>query len=172
MASSTVNPFDWPCSKKKLRAICLDLGLVANNGTAAEQAHTIMQCFAGCRKLLEKWRDETKLMFPNRLDLLQMIPKPEIIDVMWLLGGVLEHDTCATAQSLGYKLQHMIFAIVRDKDVPSNELMLYQGECHNHLQCVWFEHVSIILGDVWRLEVDSKPLTCYLLLEQDINLGW
>jgi hypothetical protein len=61
---------------------------LAKDGTVAEQSRAIIQCFAGCCKLLEQWRDETELMFPNRLDLLQLIPKPETIDVTRLLGGV------------------------------------------------------------------------------------
>jgi hypothetical protein len=36
---------------KKPKAICLDLGLLAKDGTAAEQSHAIIQCFAECCKL-------------------------------------------------------------------------------------------------------------------------
>jgi hypothetical protein len=127
---------------KELKGICLDLGLLTKDGTAAEQSRAIIQCFAGCCKLLEQWRDETELMFPNRLDLLQLIPKPETIDVTQLLGGVIEHDTCATARSLGYKLQDTIFDFAREKNAPNEKLKLYQGECHNHTRCVWFGHIS------------------------------
>ena len=37
-------------------------------------------------------------------------------------------------------------AIAKDKDMPSNKMKLYQGECHNHIQCIWFEDISNYLG--------------------------
>ena len=131
---------------KKLKAICLDLGLLAKDGTAAEQSRAIIQCFAGCCKLLEQWRDETELMFPNRLDLLQLIPKPETIDVTWHPGGVIKHDTHATAWSLGYKLQDTMIGIASGNNTPSSKLKLYQGKCRTDTWCAWFGHISVILN--------------------------
>jgi hypothetical protein len=85
-------------------------------------------------------------MLPNRLNLLQLIPKPETFYIAWLLGGIIKHDTCDTVQSLGYKLEDMIFAIAKENNMPSNKLKLYQGDCHNHTWCVWFGHISNYLG--------------------------
>ncbi len=84
-------------------------------------------------------------MFPNRLDLLQLIPKPETIDVTRLLGGVIEHDTCATARSLGYKLQDTIFAIARENNMPSNKLSYIKVNATTILDVFGLDTSPIIL---------------------------
>ncbi len=56
---------------KKLHAICLDLGLAAKDGTTAEQARAIIQCFAECRKLLEQLKVICCRLFQNQRPLMR-----------------------------------------------------------------------------------------------------
>ena len=80
---------------------------------------------------LKRWKEVTALEFPDRLDLLEMIPDPKEIDLDKLgKQGTLTTDTCNTAQKVRRILVTHINGDVNEQD------------CMHHLRNVWINGVA------------------------------
>ena len=73
-------------------------------------------------------------MFPQRQDLIDMIPDPSDMSPTKLLGGMVSTDTCNTARLTRQTLCDAIIQEGRDAGLVDNELNMYQGNCHQHLR--------------------------------------
>ena len=80
-----------------LNSICLSCSIIANDGTAEEQAFAIISLFQEFKQLLDDWREVTLGNYPNRPDLHKQIPPSTSMCRSKLLGGMLSTDTCPTA---------------------------------------------------------------------------
>ena len=92
----------------KFRIICISGSIIAEGGTADDQAQATISEFDEIRHLLQEWRDITANMYSDGRDLLDGLPDPKEIDFIKLLGGMLSHDTCPTNQLKGLKLADII----------------------------------------------------------------
>ena len=81
-----------------LRSICLSGSIIAEDSTAENQSRAIISSFTKSSQLLANWIKTTAEMFPDRDDLLDLIPKPSSICVSKLLKGMVSTDTCNTTQ--------------------------------------------------------------------------
>jgi hypothetical protein len=81
-----------------LKSICLSGSIIAEDLTAQEQSRSIIASFGEAGQLLREWKDVTSEMFPNRQDLIDMIPDPSGMSPTKLLGGMVSTDTCNTAR--------------------------------------------------------------------------
>ena len=79
------------------QSICLSGSIIAEDSTAQEQSRAIIASFGESGQLLHEWKDVTSEMFPNRHDLIDMIPNPSDMAPTKLLGGMVSTDTCNTA---------------------------------------------------------------------------
>ena len=59
---------------EELKSICLSCSIIAEDGTAEEQARAIMASFAEFAQLLDDWREATMHLFSVGADLLNAIP--------------------------------------------------------------------------------------------------
>ena len=84
-------------SDGELKSICLYSSIIACDGTAEEQACTIIALFQEFKQLLDYWREVTLENYPNQPDLHKQIPPSTSMCPSKLLGGMLSTDTCSTA---------------------------------------------------------------------------
>ncbi len=78
-------------------------------------------------------------MFPNRPDLLDMIPDPDGMSPTKLLVGMVSTDTCNTARLTRQTLCDTIIQEGRDMGLDNDMLTVYQGNCHQHLRNILVE---------------------------------
>ena len=86
----------------------------------------------GLKKRLSRWREVTAREFPDRPDLLDMIPAPDGISIKKLNKGTINTDTCNAAQ----KDRRLLVQEAGD------DVTIYQQDCMQHLRCVWINGVS------------------------------
>ena len=87
------------------------------------------------KQRLARWKEITKREFPNRPDLLEMIPSPDSINVDKLgKGGTITTDTCNAAQKVRRLLVEYINGTVNEQD------------CMQHLRNVWINGVAIAVN--------------------------
>ena len=86
------------------------------------------------KQSLKRWREVTAREFPNRPDLLQMIPTPNGIDIEKLgNGGALSSDTCNSAR----KTRQFLVELIEKQDGIAHEV-----DCVQYRHCVWFDGAS------------------------------
>jgi len=68
----------------QLMTICLDGAIIAEDSTVDQQSRSILALFTESSRLLEKWHHETECMFPNCPNLLEAIPDPSLVDIMYV----------------------------------------------------------------------------------------
>ena len=88
-------------------------------------------------------------MYLNKPELLEALSDPDNINVVKFLNSMLNHNTCVTAQSLGFKLADIIVEKGRDKGFDEPELVIHQAHCFNHLCNIWIGAVENILLKRW-----------------------
>jgi hypothetical protein len=80
------------------QSISLSGSIIAEDSTVEEQSQAIIASFGEAGQLLREWKEVMLQMFPSRQDMLDMIPEPEDMSPMKLLGGMVSIDTCNTAR--------------------------------------------------------------------------
>ncbi len=98
-----------------LRSICLLGSIIAEDSTAENQSRVIISSFTESSQLLANWIKTTAEMFPDRDDLLDLIPKPSSMCVPKLLKGMVSTDTCNTAQLTRSTIIEHIYRICRER---------------------------------------------------------
>ena len=63
-----------PKSKEGHKCVSLSSAIIPEGKLAASGVTAISQAFCEGRTLLEEWKKETQRMYPNRPDLMQLIP--------------------------------------------------------------------------------------------------
>ena len=145
----------------EFRTICVSGSIISEDGTADKQARAIISEFDTCRRLLQEWRDKTEEMYANDPELLAALSNPDDINIAKLLNGMLNHDTCATAQSLGFKLATFIVEKGREDGLGEDQLVIHQAHCFNHLRNIWMGAVELYLTkkmiDVFKHDLELIP---------------
>ena len=85
-----------------------------------------------CR--LKRWKEVTAREFPDRPDLLEMIPDPDSIDIKKLTAGCVTTDTCNSAR----KSRRIIVEMVAQLDGG----VVHEQDCFHHLRNVWINGVA------------------------------
>jgi hypothetical protein len=130
------------------KSICLSGSIIAEDSTAEEQSRAIIAFFGEAGQLLQEWKDVTLEMFPQRQDLIDMIPDPSDMSPTKLLGGMVSTDTCNTAQLTRQTLCDAIIKEGREAGLEDDKLLMFQGNCHQHLRN--------ILADAGENHLSSK----------------
>jgi hypothetical protein len=111
-----------------LRSICLSGSIIAEDSTAENQSRAIISSFTESSQLLADWIKTTAEMFPDRDDLLDLIPKPSSMCVSKLLNGMVSTDTCNTAQLTRSTIIEHIYRICRERGMPEIDLKIFAGK--------------------------------------------
>jgi hypothetical protein len=99
----------------KLKSICLSGSIIAEDSTAENQSRAIISSFTESAQLLVDWIKTTEEMYPDRDDLVNLIPKPSSMCVSKLLNGMITTDTCNTARLTRSTVIEHIYGICRSK---------------------------------------------------------
>ena len=111
-----------------LRSICLSGSIIAEDSTAENQSRAIIASFTESAKILANWVTVTAEMFPNRDDLIDLIPKPSSMCVSKLLNGMVSTDTCNTAQLTRLTVIEHNHQICREKGMTEKDLKILEGK--------------------------------------------
>ena len=143
------------------RTICLSSNIMAQDGTAEEQACAIIASFQEFKNLLDDWREVTVEMYPNRLDLLNQIPSSDNMCISKMLGSMITTDTCPTALLLRPKLIQKVYQYCCD------ELKMFEAEITPILEGDCWQHMRNIICNGIDLEMRSHLTQ---LLEDDLSI--
>jgi hypothetical protein len=83
---------------------------------------------------------------------------------------MIEHDTRNTAESVEEKLENAIKSLAAEKGIPREEIVIYQGDCDNHMRNIWVDHIEKYLGtkltehlkDNLKLVPSNLRVSCHL----------
>ena len=114
----------------------------------------------GLKKRLSRWREVTAREFPDRPDLLDMIPAPDGISIKKLNKGTINTDTCNAAQ----KDRRLLVQEAGD------DITIYQQDCMHHLRCVWINGVSKAINVFMRafLNDSLEEISSFLRVSPDL----
>jgi len=112
----------------KLKSICLSGSIIAEDSTAENQSRAIISSFTESAQLLADWIKTTEEMYPDRDDLLNLIPKPSSMCVSKLLNGMISTDTCNTARLTRSTVIEHVYGICRSKGMLDSDLKIMEGE--------------------------------------------
>ena len=131
---------------EELRNICLTGLLISPDGTTDHQSESIIGAFGEAKRNVKLWREETQRMYPNELELLDELPTEEDLDPTRMLGGTISHDTCNSAQKTGRLLAEALKQLGREKGFSEEQLVVYQGNCWNHIRNIWLGAIDNYLA--------------------------
>ena len=109
---------------------------------------------------MQHWRDVTEREFPDRPDLVELIPHPDEIDVCKLgMGGVINTDTCNAARETRRLLVEHVGGVT------------YEQDCCQHLRNVWINGVAkavySFVGDMLEDSLDN--ISSFLRISPDLS---
>jgi hypothetical protein len=112
----------------KLKSICLSGSIIAEDSTAENQSRAIISSFTESAQLLVDWIKTTEEMYPDRDNLVKLIPKPSSMCVSKLLNGMITTDTCNTARLTRSTVIEHIYGICRSKGMSDTDFKIMEGE--------------------------------------------
>ena len=124
---------------KKLETVCLTGSIIAEDGTADVQSRAIIESFFESGEFLNKWRETTKELHSDHPDLQSMldeIPSAEASCPTKMLGGMISGDNCPAAMKTRNNLADHIVDLGREKGYSGDELLIYTGNCQQHMRNV------------------------------------
>ncbi len=112
----------------KLKSICLSGSIIAEDSTAENQSRAIISAFTESAQLLADWIKTTVEMYPDRDDLVNLIPKPSSMCVSKLLNGMISTDTCNTAWLTRLTVIEHVYGICRSLGMSDSDFKIMEGE--------------------------------------------
>jgi hypothetical protein len=112
----------------KLKSICLSGSIIAEDSTAENQSRAIISAFTESAQLLADWIKTTVEMYPDRDDLVNLIPKPSSMCVSKLLNGMISMDTCNTARLTRLTVIEHVYGICRSLGMSDSDFKIMEGE--------------------------------------------
>ena len=119
---------------EKFKTVCLTSSIISKNTTAECQSNAVIASFSEGGQLLEEWREQTKKMYPDNTELVDMIPDASKMSVVKAIGGMVETDTCNQAQKSNRLTRERIISIAKDHGIPEDGFVMYEGFCMHHVR--------------------------------------
>ena len=153
------------------KCVTLSSCILPEDGTAESCVTAIAQAFREGRELLDNWRDVTSRMYPNRPDLLALIPSSSLLTLAKLSNkSLLMTDTCATARKFRRLFADHIRQVALNNGIPDDQIHIFQADCWQHLRNVWFgaviKQLSLRLSEV--LESDLNEISPFLRVTTEV----
>ena len=115
-------------SEGGFKNITLSSSIIAVNGTSEMVVECILRTFKEGRGMLKAWKQVTKRMYPNRPDLLALIPEPSKLTLAKLAkGGWVMTDTCNPARKFWKLLISAISDIAKDDGMKEEDIRMYKA---------------------------------------------
>ena len=81
---------------------------------------------------------ETQRMYPNRPDLMQLIPDAKELTVANLAeGGVIMTDNCDTARLFRQLFKEHITEVALKQGISPDQVHIHEADCWHHLRNTW-----------------------------------
>ena len=127
-----------------------------------------MACFIFLSQLdnlkhrLQRWREVTAREFPDRPDLLNLIPNVDTIDIKKLTDGAVTTDTCNSAQ----KTRRILVNIVSEIEGG----VVHEQDCFHHLRNVWINGVAKAVSGFMKeyLSDSLDDISSFLRISPDL----
>ena len=109
-------------------------------------------------------------MYPDRPDLLDVIPTSEDLSLSKLAKGFTMTDTCNTARKIQHLLKDEIAKVCNEKGLTGEEIDIHTSYCWQHLRNVWFGAVETALNNtlVNQLEESLAAIPSFYRVNMDI----
>jgi len=111
---------------------------------------------------LNRWREVTAREFPNRPDLLELIPDVDTINIKKLTDGAVTTDTCNSAQ----KTRRILVEIVSQIDGG----IVHEQDCFHHLRNVWINGIAKAVSAFMKdyLSDSLENISSFLRISTDL----
>lgn len=152
------------------RRVALDGCILSEEHNAESVTTSILVAFERSGKLLDFWRTVTAEMYPDRDDLLELIPPSSELSFAKLAKGFTMTDTCNVARRIQHLLQEEIKKICKKKGMNDDEIEMHQSYCWQHLRNVWFGAVELALNNTLlnQLEESMSAIPAIYRVNMDI----
>ena len=115
-------------SEGGFKNITLSSSIIVVNGTSEMLVECILHTFKEGRGMLKACKQVTKRMYPNRLDLLALIPGLSKLTLPKLTkGGWVTTDTCNPARRFRKLLISAISDIAKDDGMKAEDIRMYEA---------------------------------------------
>ena len=151
--------------------VCLDLAVIPEDETAVLLSEAMLRTFREARARLAAWRRLTEREYPDRPDLLEMIPKPaDLSETKLARGGFLMTDTSTPARAFRRGFADAIREIARREGMADADIKVFELNCWHHLRNVWFGRSTLELGQYLEnvLKDDMEKIHYSLRITTDV----
>ena len=108
--------------------VTLDSCILTRDGTAEMQRDGILRSFQTGRLMIQRWRDLTAKLYPNRPDLLARIPMAHELTLAKLAkGGWIMTDTCNAARKYRRLLMESIKKIAEEDGMSPDQITVWEA---------------------------------------------
>ena len=108
--------------------ITLDACILTKDGTAEMQRDGILRSFQTGRLMIQRWRNLTAKLYPNRPDLLAQIPMAHELTLAKLAkGGWVMTDTCNAARLYRRLLMESIKQVAKEDGMTSEQITVWEA---------------------------------------------
>ena len=108
--------------------VTMKSAILSTNESAVTLTESILRTYKEGQHLLRQWREVTAELFPDRTDLLDLIPHPSELSPSKLAkGGWVMTDTCSPARKLRRLLKAAIADIAKESGMETDEIQIYEG---------------------------------------------
>ena len=144
------------------KTVTLSNSILGVDDTATCITNSIVHLFKECGEMLDSWREVTKRMYPGRQDLIDQIPSSKDLSLGKMAsGGIIMKDGCATASKVGRQICEVIKKVAEDMGSSPEDVSVFEGDCWQHMQNVWFgaitSHLSQVLKEVLEEDIEEIP---------------
>ncbi len=117
-------------SESGYEMVTLSSGIIARDKTSQSLVNAIRKSFSKGQNLLLGWRNKTADMFPNKPNLLDMIPQSTELTLAKLgKGGCVSTDNCNAARKFHTLLIGLIKETCVEQGYSPEEIKLFEGDC-------------------------------------------
>lgn len=111
---------------------------------------------------MNRWREVTAREFPDRPDLLELIPDVDTINIKKLTDGAVTTDTCNSAQ----KTRRILVEIVSQIDGG----IVHEQDCFHHLRNVWINGIAKAVSAFMKdyLSDSLENISSFLRISPDL----
>ena len=154
------------------KCITLSSCILPEDGKATTCVTAIDQAYREGREHLEDWRKVTEQMYPDRQEIINLIPPSSDLTLTKLADhGVVMTDTCDTARKFRREFKEHVTKVCLEAGMSTDQICIYEGDCWHHLRNVWIDNVvsqlSERLSDI--LENDLEEISPVLRVTTEID---
>ena len=110
------------------RTVTLNSAILSVDETSEMLCQAILRTFKEGREMLETWHEVTVREYPNRPDLILLLPKAgKLLVAKLAMGGWLMTDTCNPARKFRRLLMKAISEVAEKEGMSADEIQIYEA---------------------------------------------